>query len=183
MMVEFVNEDFLLDFFSEGVSIVGNAQSLREKEYGKLIDARKTIRFNWPKLDYRTGTRLDCLFCSLPKNIPNDYNFHLLISRTEYSHNNKYQYKIKNEDTEIINKIIDPQIDYKRPSNGILCLYLLDKLRFKNVHIFGFDWKETPSTTSKPNKKKITKKNDHDYESEKCVAFNFIEKNEWKLYK
>jgi len=182
-MVEFVNEDFLLEFFSEGVSVIGNAQSLQERNYGKLIDSRKTLRFNWPNLNSKTGTRLNCLFCSLPKNIPNDYKFDLLISRTEKFHNNKYQYQIETQDVEAINKIVDPQTDYKRPSNGILCLYLLDKLHLKNVHIFGFDWKETPSTTTKLNKKKMTKQNDHDYESEMKVALCLIEKNQWRLYK
>lgn len=60
--------------------------------------------------------------------------------------------------------------------------YLLDKLKTQDVWIFGFDWKQSPTTTTKPNKRIITKQNDHDYESEKLIALELIEKNHWKLF-
>lgn len=181
-MTNFVDEEFLKQYFIEGVNVIGNAQSLQQKEYGKIIDSRKTIRFNWPKLDNKTSKRLDCIWCSFPQHIPNDYKFDILFSSNKKTHNNRYQYLLLKEFVADCANRVNSKSENKKASNGLVCLHLLDMLNIKDVYVFGFDWKETPTLTSKPNKRIITKENDHDYGAEKTIALSIIEKNNWKLY-
>jgi len=183
-MVEFVDDDYLKSLYSNGVHVVGNALSLRSKNYGELIDSNLTIRFNWPILDASTGYRMDAIFTSNTKKIPKNYAFDLLFTRHyKDPHNNKKQYTVEGA---FITKLKTGYNLDKKPSNGLLCLYLLDVLGIENVGIFGFDWKETPSTTKNNNfMKTATAKNDpwHNYYKEKEVALDMIKKNCWKLYK
>ena len=182
-MVEYVNEEFLTKRFENGVDVIGNARSLQLKNYGDIIDSKHTIRFNWPELNQHTGTRLDTFVCSLPEHIPSNYQFELLISRNKTAHNNnKYQYVVPDSIKTNSQRDVNSATDNKKPSNGFLLLYLLDVLKVTDVSIFGFDWKDTPSSTIKPNKKVITKQNDHDYESEKKLLLQMIEKNDWSLF-
>ena len=166
----------LKTFFSDGVSVIGNAESiLRKTPLGNKIDSRPTIRFNWIDLNHKkyTGSRKDCICTNLPQKI------------------RKAEYKI------LIGKTKDPRFDFcrypnnllsdlskslnKKASNGIRILYLLDYLEIKNVHIYGFDWKETPSLVEK-NKKSTPETEHHDYEKEKQLCLELVRKNNWKHY-
>ena len=183
-VTKFVDDEFLKERFEQGINVIGNAQSLLQKNYGGIIDERYTVRFNWPELNKFTGNRLDSIVCSLPEHIPSSYQVDLLISKnTKTRPNSNYQYVIPKQIIDDAQHLVDSTTDNKKPSNGFLLLYLLDKIGQEDVSIFGFDWKNTPSTTSKPNGKISTKQNDHDFESERRIIIKMIRTNNWNLYR
>lgn len=169
----------LKKLFSEGVSVVGNAESiLQKKPMGEEIDSRPTIRFNWVKLENTeyTGSRKDCICTGLPRRIT-DTGYSILIGRRNDARFNHFNYSQDMETT--LHKKLG-----NKPSNGARILYLLDHMEIKDVHIYGFDWKETPSLAEKyMNKPQSTPESEHhDYKKEKDFCLELIEINNWKLH-
>jgi hypothetical protein len=179
-------QDTLHKELSNPISVIGNAESIFEKEYGNLIDKNLTIRFNRADIinEKSQGTRWDYLVSS-EVNTFEKYNtqtpkFHTLIfSPTKKS----LTYKVKKikfntriyhlplfQAQELEKKLTAP------PSTGLQILYFLDYLRNENVSIFGFDFKKTPTFYEKRNKGK------HDYIKEKDLVISLIEKNNWNFY-
>lgn len=163
-------------FFSDGVSVVGNAQSiLHQKPMGKDIDSRPTIRFNWIELkntEY-TGSRKDCICTGIPQKL-RDTQYKILIGRT---HDSRFEYFQYPPD---LSKTLRKKLD-KKPSNGIKILYLLDHMKIKNVHIYGFDWKKSVSLVEK-NRISKPETEHHDYKKEKELSLELIQKNNWNLH-
>jgi hypothetical protein len=63
-----------------------------------------------------------------------------------------------------------------KPSTGLQILSLMDLLK-RDVNIFGFDWKKTPTIYDE----KRTQ-DPHNYFIEKKIALNLIRKNNWNLF-
>lgn len=176
-----------MQLLTQPLSIVGNAESIFQKEYGKLIDARATIRFNRADI-IRTesqGSRWDFL-ASSEINTFEKYNtetpkFHTLIFTPTKK---ELEYKIKKVNFKA-DKIrlpldqsqwLEKELDVP-PSTGLQILYYLDQINNKNVSIFGFDFKETKTFYEIRNKGK------HDYDKERSFVLKLIKQNGWKIYR
>lgn len=162
--------DFI-ELIKDGVNVVGNASSLKGKGLGSEIDSRPTIRFNWIVLNESTGKRTDILATNFPHKNRDNYKW-LIADRHHYNWNTyKYPAKLKDD----LQKILG-----KKPSNGCRVLHLLDTLNIPDVHVYGFDWKETPTMIVKD--RISTPDNEHhDYAREKEFCLELIEKNNWSL--
>lgn len=162
----------LFYFIHDGVNVVGNASSLKEKKLGEEIDSLPTIRFNWIELDKAvTGARKDIVCTNFPGKLKQQYKY--LIADRSYHGIDTYVYPVE------IRKDLSKRIGMK-PSNGCRVLYLLDQFRIQNVNVYGFDWKETPTMIVK--QRISTPENEHhDYKKEKEFCLELIEKNKWTL--
>ena len=174
------------DFLTHPVSVVGNAESMFNHTYGKLIDENPTIRFNRADIINQEcqGSRWDYLVSSevntFEKYNTQDPKFHTLIfSPTKQ----EFTYKLKK--VKFRSKIFylplfqAQQLEIKLsapPSTGLQILYFLDSIRNASVRIFGFDFKETPTFYETRNKGK------HDYQKEKELVMSLIDKNNWNYY-
>ena len=168
------------------ISVIGNAESIFNNQYGELIDKNITIRFNraeilnskcqGSKWDYLVSSEINTFEKYNKENPP----FHSLIfspigKEFEYKLN-KVMFKtnifrlplIQSE--QLKNKLSAP------PSTGLQILYYLDSIGNKDVSIFGFDFKKTKTFYEIRNKGK------HDFKKEKELIFGFITKNNWKIY-
>lgn len=168
------------------LSVVGNAKSIFSKNHGKMIDSFPTIRFNRGLIDNipSQGSRWDYLATAevntieyYNKNVP---NFHTLIFTPKIKEHN---YKIKK--IKFPANIVTLDLEYStsmnkalgsEPSTGFQILWYLNSVGNKNVNIFGFDWKETPTYYEKRNK------GQHNFEKEKELCLYYVEQNGWKIY-
>jgi hypothetical protein len=166
----------LKTLFADGVSVVGNAKSiLRKTPLAHEIDSRPTIRFNWIDLNHTkyTGSRKDCICTNIPQKIK-EVEYKILIGKVKDSRFDFFRY------TDDLLSNLRKNLS-KKPSNGIRILYLLDYLEIKDVHIYGFDWKETPSLIKKT--RKSTAENEHhNYQQEKAFCLELVQQNNWKHY-
>lgn len=196
-----VYEDDLIKYMCNGVSVVGNATSLFDREYGLIIDEMPTIRFNWSKIEKgeSQGTRWDFLASgsrwkrSVEINMCNKSNDVNSKSSIPLFHTLLLNPGLKNEENTIVrnskNKydfyfgelsIAEP---WKRRlgkriklSSGMHSLILLDYLGIERVRIFGFDGYRSKSYYTN----EISKS--HDYSTEGIMRKELIEKNSWKVY-
>lgn len=179
----------MLDLFKElskPLSVIGNAESIFQKEYGTIIDQNSTIRFNRADILDPTsqGARWDYLVSSeintFEKYNINHPKFHSLIfSPTQ----RKFNYKIKKAkfktrlfvlplfQSEELQKKLDAP-----PSTGLQLLYYLDYTKNKDVNIFGFDFKKSRTFYETRNKGK------HNWVSEKDFILDLVEKNNWNFF-
>jgi hypothetical protein len=177
--------------FVDHLNVVGNAQSLFDKDYGALIDEYPTIRFNYiEKLNpEKQGTRWDYMATSNPREIKKWKN----ASQRNF-HTHIYTKWDKKGEQTIGNAIIIPDNVWKElnsiyknntkargPSSGLSVLFYLNELNLTSVNIFGFDWKKTMTYYNDIQKDKGENKF-HDYEFENKYCLELIEKNGWKLY-
>lgn len=172
--------------FPEVINVVGNATSLLDKEYGSLIDKYPTIRFNRVEIvnPIAQGSRWDYL-ASSEINTFEKYNketapFHSIIFTPTAQ---EFYYKVKKIKFET--KIylcplllsIDLSLKLKtHPSTGLQILYYLEHMNHKNVNVFGFDWKATPTIYETRNKGK------HNYDKERVLVLEIIKRNNWSIY-
>lgn len=173
------------------INVVGNAQSLFDKNYGALIDEHPTIRFNYIKNlnPEKQGTRWDYMAASNPNEIrkwQNDpqRNFHTHL----YTKWNNKQHEtignniiIPNDIWQELDKIYKNNTACRGPSTGLSVLFYLHKLNLSSVGIFGFDWKET-LTYYNDEKKDTGESKFHDYEFERKYCLELIEQNKWSYY-
>jgi hypothetical protein len=167
-------------FENKRIAVVGNAQSISEKQYGKEIDNHEVVvRINRGIIcctrDYSLkenfGSRLDVWMFNL-------YNRNLQIFYNSIKHKLTKQnfYKMQmNED--LGNKNFDfsyPSNYYldlcnsflpKYPSTGLRVLDYISKCDPYHVSVYGFDWKETPTFYDK-NASDLN----HDFEKEKLYC-------------
>jgi hypothetical protein len=168
------------------LSVVGNAESIFQKEYGSNIDQFPTIRFNRADIinEKAQGSRWDYLATS-EVNTFEKYNieipkFHTIIFTPT---KNEMQYKVGKIkfDTKLIRLPIEQSTElYDKlsapPSTGLQILEFLSSIGNKNVSIFGFDFKETKTFYENRNK------GQHDYDKEKEFVMNLVSQNGWKFY-
>jgi hypothetical protein len=168
------------------VNVVGNAQSIFDKQDGQIIDKHPTIRFNRIQVESTTsqGTRWDFLASSEIKTFEM-YNsikpgFHTLLFTPyldeQICHKNVIEFETNIFDMDIkISKRLMNEIGYK-PSTGLQILTYLSMTDI-HVNIFGFDWKKTP-TIYDP-----TRVHDpHNYTIERTHALELINKQNWNIY-
>lgn len=129
-------------FEGKTVSIVGNARSLFDKNYGAEIDSADVVCrikrgfYMLKPSDVKShGTRTDVWFLNWfktmnPKKVTNKTCQHVVEIL--------YHPEI---DVEWLKK----DLGHHRPSTGLKILHLISLYDPKKVFVYGFDWKETPS--------------------------------------
>ena len=146
------------------ISIVGNAESIFENQYGDLIDSVDlVIRFNHgiPIKPKSQGTKTNILVFMNPG------------YKNKWPKNLTYWHTKDFPERTHIEEIIGAPA-----SNGIVAF---EKVKIKypeaTVRVFGFDWKKTGSFYMAERAK--TK---HNYINEKEYCLNLIKKQGWTLY-
>jgi hypothetical protein len=145
------------------ISVVGNAQSLFDQHHGKLIDsAGSVIRFN--------GGIIVKPACQGRKTTVLAYSF--------YRENLADFGRVTLLDTRQLiceREVLENALGCK-PSNGIV---VLEYFRGRGgVHVFGFDWKQTPTwyrqTPGIPEH--------HDYRAEKEYCLDMVATEGWVIH-
>lgn len=168
-------------FNNKTISVVGNANSLLESNYGTLIDSADIVcRFNLgPKLiaPQSHGTRTDwCIYNNYPwassanafditancKWLEINYDFELILDMEIDAYTLPQESRIK--------------FGNDHPSIGITFLHYLTTCNPKEVNIFGFDWKRTHTWYNRSRKwKKERMRSGHNWQKELDYFKEFIE--------
>jgi hypothetical protein len=170
-------------FKGKSVAVVGNAQSLFDREYGQIIDSHDVVcRINkgfYNIVDLSHGTRTDVLVFSQWATVRRavkrksalciKYFIHtsalgreVIIAPTELNLESEYtQCPI-----DVINDLKTKVLLTKKQSvsTGITFLEMLSNCEPKKVSIFGFDWKKTPTFYTPVD---TIKPDPHDFEKER----------------
>lgn len=149
------------------ISVVGNAESLFENNYGTLIDeSDDVLRFNGGiiKNSKKQGMRTTIVAYSF-------YREKLYKFPPDAKRWDTRQFKTEREKLQ--------NILATKPSNGIIVLeHISNIFPDREVRIFGFDWKETP--TWYRNIPGVPEH--HDYEKEKQYCLELIAKQGWRIF-
>lgn len=170
----------------DSFSVVGNASSLLTEARGPEIDRRATIRFNDAQIvnPSAQGERWDFVATSSVQTLRYYREHKPLFSRLIFTaHIDAHRRSLAAVGS------MRPVLQYPlrlsrellvacgaRPTTGTQILYLLDRLGRRDVAIFGFDWKQTP-TFYRPDRKRDPHRHDREYQ----IVFALIEKNRWQL--
>jgi len=163
-------------FNGKTVAIIGNAQSLFNKTYGKEIDSHDVVIrinrgietcFNNTALSSH-GKKLDVwvfnLYRTLEKfDIANQDKFHTPYKRLQMNYTpilGKIDSSISQEAQDEIVGMFSP----KKVTTGFRILHYMTKFDPSKVSVYGFDWKETPTFYIKH---RSTTDLSHDYAKEK----------------
>jgi hypothetical protein len=175
----------ILDLQNKSIAVVGNAQYLFNRKYGKEIDSHNyVIRMNRA-----------AILCS------HYYNYYTHGSKTNiwavWRYDEYENIKLKNNNMNIIqmafwygsksNNILVYKVDmilnlikildHTNPSTGLMVLDWISYYNPSKVSVYGFDWKETPTFTD------INRIHDnnisHNYKKEKilCEEYYIKQKN------
>lgn len=160
------------------ISVVGNAQSLLLKQYGKVIDSGDiVIRFNGGimKKPISQGYKVTHYVYSV-------YDDQKILSW--FFDKNPTIWRTTDPKFDEIKECLRTELEAK-PSNGII---ILEKLKREypdaTVRIFGFDWKAS-KTWYDPKEEDPTPGElfqHHDYIKEREYCLNLIEEQQWELY-
>lgn len=156
------------------IALIGNAKSLFQSGFGHKIDSHDRVyRINKGCKIYDSfsqGERLDKAFLSVPKmfeDIIHEINVPLVhvsrFSRPTMIRDVDY---IPLSSIEKCCKLLK----HDRPSSGIMVLNWLLESTEDDIHLYGFDFKETPSFYSNHN-------GPHDFEKEKILVMKLINEN------
>jgi hypothetical protein len=147
-------------FENKTVAIIGNAESVLKKQYGKDIDEHQVVvRINrgiqccvknyLHKENF--GTKLDIwMFNLYNRNLQLFYHNikHKLISQNFYKmqmnedlDNKNFDFSYPNYYYTELQKYVSP----KYPSTGLRVLDYVSRCNPSLVSVYGFDWKETPT--------------------------------------
>lgn len=194
------------------IAVVGNAESLLDSTYGTEIDSYDIVlRMNKPpiyideynkpeahgeKIDIWTiwdktlfinraitkehppGTKLNDAWQKMK---PNLLDLNMRGTRETinscYYNNELFFGQYKKQMLRIV----------PNPSCGLCVLYILNKCQIKEVGVFGFDWKQTPTVSERhffeKVKNGIDRRFGHDFNKERSYAqSNFFIKDNWTLY-
>lgn len=147
------------------ISIVGNANSIFNTQYGPLIDSADiVIRFNRgvPIRPKCQGTKTHILVFINPA-------YKDVFSSQTLTYWNTKNFPERKHLEEVLGA---------SPSNGIVALEKVkNDYPDATVHVFGFDWKKTQSfwRPDRPTTK-------HNYAKEEQYSRHLIEQCNWKLY-
>lgn len=184
----------MIDIFkNKRVALVGNAKSLVNSNYGELIDSHDVVcRINKgyhmipPFNDvYLTshGSKIDILFLNLIKTLGLSERFDNLTKFIQTGSEIVQEEYLSLVDGTILNSdLTELQKHFtQKPSTGIRALWILASISdVKEISVFGFDWKKTPSFWHLRHDKSAY---EHDFEEEKtfCETY-FLTDNRIKFY-
>lgn len=170
------------DWFSgKRVALVGNAASLFDKKYGTEIDNHEVVvRLNKAAMLF---TRMDVsrshgsitthwLFFSTAEykhkfgNIPqNIKKAHMSGHRQTAAHRKEVDFMLPVDELELLKD----KLGHKNPTTGLMSIFWIAKSMPKQLDVYGFDWKETPTFTDMERKKDPMC--NHDFEKERELCF------------
>ena len=168
-------------FENKRVALVGNAESLFNKNYGKEIDSHDVvIRMNKAAMLY---TRFDCEETHGKRtDVWAVWNFN---EYENYMNNIDKNIKVIHMSGRIRNSIKSTRVDFmyplnmyseikkhagklQNPTTGLMMLDYLSHCNPRKVYIYGFDWKETPTFTDMNRKEEKICGHNYDTEKEYC---------------
>lgn len=161
-------DEMPLDYIKgKSVAIVGNAQSLFDKHFGKDIDSHDiVIRFNkgFPNNKESQGekTSIVMLACELSKVDIQYYKAKYVINRRE-AYENPADFTISNKDRHRLAEKLGSQ-----PSTGFMAIDMCLTAGAKSIDLYGFDFEKTPTFYNREDYK-----TQHDYNKEKEIVLNY----------
>jgi hypothetical protein len=140
-------------FENKNVAVVGNAKSQLEKLQGEEIDSHEiVIRFNqnsamWNKGQFKEyfGEKIDVWalwHCYDWRRFGIPFNGLLLHLGEDHYDKSEGDYIFPLEKFRECQRLLK-----HIPSSGFLCLYMMAMCNPKQVNIYGFDWKKSPTFT------------------------------------
>ncbi|MFV0244364.1 MAG: hypothetical protein ACK5IB_05000 [Qingshengfaniella sp.] len=180
--------DQLQSALPPAVNVVGNAASLLDRPYGPIIDAVPTIRFNSAQIQdpAAQGSRWDFVATSNEDTLAHYAKtppaFHTLLFTPYFDlHLDRPGHHPLPVPVLVYPIRLSLQLMAKlraRPTTGMQILWLLDALGRREVGIFGFDWKRTP-TFYDPKRDR----DPHNHFGEMMLARRLIRRNRWVLHR
>ncbi|MGC4077537.1 MAG: hypothetical protein QM702_11000 [Rubrivivax sp.] len=171
----------------QSVSVVGNASSLLSRSFGQQIDCRQTIRFNSAQIvaPDAQGERWDLLATSNRATLRYYRESPPRFSRMLFTaYKNRHLVALEEIGASVPVTLYPMRMSRDlswrlraRPTVGMQVLVLLAALKRADVHIFGFDWKATP-TFYDPERGS----DPHRHDRERALAAELIESNGWTVY-
>lgn len=180
-------------FENKSVALIGNAESLFHKDYGNEIDSHDVIiRMNKAAMLY---TNFDCEKSHGKRtDVWAVWNFNEYRKQMD---NLSRSIKVMHMSGRIRNNIKSSRIDFiypmkfylevkkhagirQNPTTGLMTLDYLSYCDPKNVYIYGFDWKETPTFTDMNRKEEKSCGHNYDTEKEYCKK-RFLEDTRYIL--
>ena len=168
------------------VSVVGNAASLLALRHGAAIDRFPTVRFNAAQVvdAAAQGERWDFVATSNAKVLgyyrQHEPQFHHLLFTPYLNTHVRDLTQIGSERPVLRLPVrMSRELSWRclaRPTTGMQVLTLCERLK-RRVHLFGFDWKATPTFNTK------TTRDPHDHARERELALAMIERNGWTVYR
>ena len=166
-------------FENKTVAVIGNAQSIFKKEYGKEIDSHDVIvRINRGlkiKDQKYQGSKTNVWMFNLYNQKLHEFYLdiddknYFKMQMNEDVSNRFFDYSYKREYYLELEGHFKP----KKPTTGIRCLDYIFKCEPKHVDVYGFDWKETPTFYDR-----FANDTAHDYLKEKEYCFKIFFSNE-----
>jgi hypothetical protein len=162
-------------FEGKTVSVVGNARSLFDSDYGTEIDSHDVVcrikrgfYMLEPKDVKSHGSRTDVWFLNWFKTM---------------NPNKVTQKKCKHTIEILNNPLVDLErlkqdLGHHRPSTGLRILHLISHFSPRMVYVYGFDWKKTPSFHDK---KLYDDRHDFELERQYCARRFFVEGGDFVL--
>lgn len=172
-------------FKQKTVAVVGNSMSLFEKDYGSSIDKNDiVIRINRGILikdESKQGKKTDVWAYATERVVSDLFSLNLcsntihLSKKQRFYKNPNYKKKIYEGHPcskyyiplDVLEKLNQDLTFTIIPSSGLIITYYLSCCDPKEVNLYGFDWKETPTWYR-------NKKDDHDWNTEKNFFLNFL---------
>lgn len=138
-------------FENKDIALVGNAQSLFNNNYGDKIESADIVcRLNRGVIIQDTkkqGVRTDVWGIGVPKFVEDIFDdiqcnkkIHLSFKDRKYPHP-KINFYLPME----MIKDLQTQLTHSKPSSGLAMLYYINLCSPKNIILYGFDWKATPT--------------------------------------
>lgn len=145
-------------FQHKTIALIGNAESLDTKKYGKIIESHDLVcRINRGPIKTPSkshGNRTDILFYGDPGQIVQDVVAKLnpqtpcIIPSQKFAdreHPLKNVLILNQESSNFIKESCGYFGITKWPSNGLAAFFIITKCNPKLLSLFGFDWKKSPT--------------------------------------
>lgn len=166
------NDYFL--FTDKSVAVVGNAQHLFERQYGSEIDSHDVvIRINRAAMLYTAFDSAASHGCKTTAWCVWRYNEYentkvkepMLTAQMAWFEEPPQKNDVLVVDNSELLEYTTPHI----PSTGLMVLNWISKFLTKQVSVYGFDWKQTPTFTHNTDSPDVTI---HNFQKEKELCEN-----------
>lgn len=167
-------------FENKSVAVVGNAMYLFDLNYGPEIDSHDVVvRLNRAAMLYTNfncekshGKRTDVWMFWNTSEYRKHFEGKKHIKKMHMSHQGRNVSNLSMVDHVYPNSLYTPLKKnagkHSNPTTGLMALDYISNCNPKNVSVYGYDWKETPTFTD-PERKKDPRC-PHDYPTEKAYC-------------
>jgi len=176
-------------FENKSVALIGNAMSLFDTEYGRDIDAHDVVvRLNKAAMllnrfdaEKSHGTRTDVWIFWSVREYFKHFNSHPDVLKMHAGHQFRTGGSIKLVDYvypmdlyKPLKLVAGPK---KNPTTGFIAMDYILHCKPKNLSVYGFDWKETPTQTDPDRKAEKRCPHDYDVERKYCIEHIGVKPN------